>query len=183
MEKFKMKTVMPGDGSKCKVQIIQKHGELSEDNWGNKRWGFTALINGEKLYWEASETALKGIKDCGSPNFWIQRWDKGGKTGFNYLLENDAALNVEPAQTVAPKDETQERIIRGMCFNNACHLAKSPDNVKSLTLDLYDHMSHWLRSGEVNTSPEATEPKKEEEPPLPDEPPPESEDFDPDLPF
>jgi len=187
MEKFKMKTVMPASGSKCKVQIIQKHGELPEDNWGNKKYGFTALVNGEKLYWEASETALKGIQQVGSPNFWIQRWDKGGKTGFNYLMEDDAMLNVEPETTVAPKDTTQDKISRGAAWNNAFQYCLARSSTAPLNEFLKEvtkaaeriapHQQAFV-NGEAIQSPETPKPAEDDLGPIEDSIPPENEDYD-----
>ena len=48
------------------------------------------------------------------------------------------------------KDDVQERIIKGMCFNNACTLLNgrdgglNADTVQELTKELHDKMYEWL---------------------------------------
>lgn len=50
-------------------------------------------------------------------------------------------------------NSVDERIIRGMCFNNACailsstHPTVTTENVKAMTLKLHKEMNEWLRNG------------------------------------
>ena len=55
-------------------------------------------------------------------------------------------------EPIQESDPIQERIIRGMCFNNASTILAGkempipPQEVKDLTLSLYQEMAEWLRN-------------------------------------
>lgn len=66
---------------------------------------------------------------------------------YGYSQKNNPVEN-PPTQSF-PHDQTQERIIRGMSFNNACTLLSRkeivlPHEVKELAQSLYKEMYDWL---------------------------------------
>jgi len=70
------------------------------------------------------------MKEVGCNPFVIKRWDKGGKTGFNFLSPTDLPAqeqNCEPSISSAQiekgvqdnKDEFSDKVSRGAAWNNA----------------------------------------------------------------
>lgn len=169
MDFLKVKTEMPTDGATAKIKILENLGVQAPDKWGNTPHRFRVLVNDQRdIYWDASAVALKGMRDIGAnevlAEFMLKRSNNGEKSYFNCFPLNDINVqpqNLQPKPTPA-KDDMQERIIKGMCFNNACTLSKRADNgvdmsaqishVKAVSQALYKEMKSWLEGKEVEAN-------------------------------
>jgi hypothetical protein len=179
MNYFKVKSVLPSDGSACKVEILQKLDPV-QGQFGMEFPYDIKLNDKDLLRWNATQNQVSRIAEVGANVFFIKRWDKDGKTGFNFHVEGD--INVQPqnlpkaiatstiAKNVDSQQEiTQERILRGMVFNNACTLLAGSDpnnvlnDVETLTVKLYDKMKDWL----ANKKPVVHDKDEFKLPPLP----------------
>ncbi len=151
---FKVKSILQSNGATCSINIIKYHGEKDGDY--GKQYEYDIKCDGEDMKWMASDNQQKRITQLGKASFIIKRWDKGEKTGFEFHASDD--VNVQKQNVVSQpshqdqRDETQERIIRGMCFNNACSLLSQKNiedssHVKKVALSLYELMNEWLRTG------------------------------------
>lgn len=173
MKSLKLKEVLKNEGDKIKLQVIGKRDPVEKTfNGVTKTFiPLEVLINGESFLWETSEEQRNKIKESNcNATFWIIAYKaKTGYIGFNYIPEGDVTLNyikTQPIDASKAMDETQERILRGMCFNNACTLIGRYDGeeitatqVEVLSKELYSYMKDWLTGKE-----EKTEPIKNEEP-------------------
>ena len=131
MDYFKIKSILTKDSMACKVEVIKKVGEPEKDSYGNLKTPYDVKVNDKELMrFDASETQVKGMKEVGCNPFVIKRWDKGGKTGFNFLSPTDLPAqeqNCEPSISSAQiekgvqdnKDEFSDKLSRGAAWNNA----------------------------------------------------------------
>ena len=166
MEYLKVKTLLPKDGTAIKVEVLKKAGEPVTDNYGNLKTPYDVKVGDKDLMrFDATENQVSKMNECGKNPFVIKRWDKDGKVGFNFLDPQDISAqsqNCEPnisssqieKKIETAKDDVQERIIKGMCFNNACNIYSGTDpknvlgDVKMLSKKFYDEMGSWLRGDE-----------------------------------
>lgn len=164
MNYLKIKSILTSDGMAIKVEVLQKL-EPVQGTYGME-YPYDVKVNDKQLFrWNASQTQNERIEAIGVPVFWVKRWDKGIKCGFNFFEEGD--INVQPqnlpkaieiskiATTMENQQEvTQERILRGMIFNQACALLAHKDHkniiadIKFLTEKLYTEMKPWLTNSE-----------------------------------
>ena len=107
------------------------------DKWGNVNHRYGILVNGQKLYWDASQVACKRMADIGNPKtVIIKRIDKGEKTMFNYHVEGD--VNVQEQNVVqvteAPKDDFQDKVSRGAAWNNAVAYVLKKEDISTMSV-------------------------------------------------
>lgn len=133
-EYFRVKTVLPQDGSACKVEVLENLGQTEKDQWGNIKTAYNIKVDDKTLLrWEATDNQISKMKKCGENPFVMKRWDKDGKTGFNFFPVGD--INVQPqncepalsgsqieAKVQGNKDEFQDKVSRGAAWNNAFSL-------------------------------------------------------------
>ena len=82
-----------------------------------------------------------------------RHYAEGQDSGRDFEIPVEAYMGTASFQGNTTPDSTNERIIRGQCFNNAALMlsgrASAPtiSDVKQLTLKLHDEFSEWLRNG------------------------------------
>ena len=151
MEYLKIKTVLAQAGQACKVEVLEKTGEREKNKFGGYQTAYNIKLNdGEVMKWYASDIQVKNMKEVACNPFYMKRWDKDGKTGFNLFPEGDINIqpqNVEPAlshaeierKVEAKQDDFQWKVSRGAAWNNAfayC-LKDSKQNAGSYTIDQF----------------------------------------------
>ena len=130
---FKMKSELPQDGSTRKIKILEDKGVQAEDQWGNISHRYEISVDDKDTFtWDASPTAMTNLQeiqaDASGAVFVIKRWDKNGKTGFNYFPPEDVNVlphnNIQPPPQdtpVSPKaaapDDFQQKVSRGASLN------------------------------------------------------------------
>lgn len=115
------------DGDKISVDLTQK-GRY-------KNWDFAKGKNGNPYEADKHNAGVYNISQKNAPD-------------ENPPFPTEQVVNEEKRVF---EDPTQERIIRGMCFNNACTLLGdkerySTQEVLELSQSLYQEMADWLRN-------------------------------------
>lgn len=151
---------------------IAGHPSPNERYPGN--FNLPIVHNGTQKTWTVSGYVMDKINNIGcnqgvSLQVALRYNDKSGKNYTDVAPAGDITMqpqnNPQPSPQ-APQAEqcidTQERILRGMCFNNASTILSGKDVgtevVKDLTLRLYKEMKPWLTGEE----------EKKDEVPLPE---------------
>jgi len=130
-EYFKVKTVLASDGQACKIEVLEKVGEREQNKFGGYQTTYNIKLNdNEVMRWYASDIQVENMKNVACNPFYMKRWDKDGKTGFNLFPEGDINVqpqNVEPAlsgaaierKVEAKEDDYAKKVSRGAAWNNA----------------------------------------------------------------
>lgn len=132
MEYFKVKSVLPKNGMACKVEVLDK-GATKPNKFGQGMvTEYDIKLNDKDLLrWDASDSQVQRMKECGVNPFIIKRYDtKQGNTGFNFLPPDDVQAlpqNCEPSISHAAiqrkvdksQDEYQDKVSRGAAWNCA----------------------------------------------------------------
>ena len=163
--------------NKVDVVHIKQIGEPEQGKFG-KQHQCSVTVDGALMTWTMSESKMGqflggGFKEGDIVN--IEKWKDGPtKKGYNFKSPNKENAYEQPEQTATPmpiggthepfkeepnreytkptppKDDIQERIVKGMCFNNACTLIAaevdkcSKGDVIIQSKSLYDEMKEWL---------------------------------------
>lgn len=167
MEKTMIDIKQAGLGS---VQAtIKRKGKLVEKEWNGKKYkasqGGIVIVNGtefwcsfpEEKYNKFSDNdTIIGSYEQGKDGTFHYKWSKmGGEQVKADPLPDEDWTNLAPCKENKPEQQDiQDRIIRGMCFNNASTLVYlsgqyvPPKEVKEYTKDLYSEMKDWLQGSD-----------------------------------
>lgn len=177
--------VLPDDFTKLNVYKSTAKGSDVHRQAKNGSWMYYTKWGGEYYNLFAKEEEKEWFDSgvvyakCGTA--------KGGGRWINYYRNGDietqpqnqaaAQSSPQPAPTVnqPPVDDVQERIIRGMCFNNACTLlgqlptekgnySDALKEVREMAMVLYHGMKPWLTSQEESASSEPPSPEMPQDP-------------------
>lgn len=172
---FKLQTNIPET-----VELLTAcMGSYPNEKFGGVQYLYRVKHNGIEQAWYASEAQHKVLEDYGVGSILVVTKKEEGTKKFTQIVPagditvqpqnqglqqpkvTKAIENLKQEQQVR-KDDTQERILKGMCFNNACTLLMGKDHanilgdVKFLSKKLYLEMKDWL-SGVEETPVKAKE--------------------------
>ncbi len=154
------------------IDLVKYNPTPVQGQFGDQ-WDAEVNVNGQTKMWTMSSNMKAQLDKLGitqaPATFFIKKFKGAKGPGYQYLPQGDIQtqpqnISTPKYKTPTPKPapiDTQERILRGMCFNNTCTLlagtTKDPLVVKQLTKDLYKVMKPWL-IGEEEKLPEPPTP-------------------------
>lgn len=142
--------------------LVIKIGKEEPGKFGPQRL-CEVNVNNVPMQWSLSADKYKQLIDGGfqeGDTVRIDKWREGVKKGYNFSPPQKKPTS-EPGKaferaTSEPRPaDQQERILKGMCFNNACTLLAPtlstgvsgvPQAVKILSVALYNELKDWLIS-------------------------------------
>lgn len=189
MQYFKIKSVLTSDGQACKVEILEKL-DPAQGKFGME-YPYNIRLDGKtELRWNASDNQVSKIDEVGEKIFWIKRWDKGGKTGFNFVLDGD--ITVQPQnlgkaishaaierKVVTQQDDYAVKVSRGASYNLAFQYCIENVHIE----DLQEFLQVVAKKAEVIAVAQSNFVNGVKEDKVPDPTPPVEEEFKSDLPF
>jgi hypothetical protein len=153
---------------------VKKTMEPKQDQFGKTKFSAIVVYEGQEMWADFAEKFVGIIKN-GSTVIGIRK-EYQGKPYYEWAVKNTTTAKAydapkktgtyevyEDAKDVfAPKQDIQDRIIRGMCFNNACVIYTSPlylktiqesqvdedipmrERISNISKLLYKEMKEWL---------------------------------------
>ena len=125
---------------------------------GNPYWLYSTKVGDQWVTFSAWNEEEKNWCDNGEITVEVRQMARGRKASilppeYNMQPNTNDMTSSAPLPSPPPDmqiDNTQERILRGMCFNNACTIlsqqgVQPPGAVKDMAKSLYSEMKDWLQ--------------------------------------
>lgn len=143
---------------------VKKIFEAKQDNYGNIKKCCVVDYNGTEYYADFKEKdfqllteggVLSAVKKFYKDNLYFEFYEGATSSEATKSVYNKTATEIiAESGGVMKQDATQERILKGMCFNNACTLFYAKNGMRDigfgdvlkLSKDLYNEMKDWLIS-------------------------------------